>query len=197
MPRTSDKRERLIEAANNLIHRQGFHKTTLADIATESDVPLGNVYYYFKTKEEICDAVIEERKKELTTTLDDCCQSANPKKALLKLLNTTMEASNEIAETGCPHGRLCNELSNEIIGLTNSADDCLKVLLEWSRDQFKAMGYRNAKDMSFEFVSRIQGIILVGNSLHDEKQIKAQLKSLINWVESLDSKNKERRVALN
>ncbi len=189
MPRTSDKRERLIEAADSLIHKQGFHKTTLADIAAASEVPLGNVYYYFKTKEEICDAVIEERKKELTTTLDDCCRSSNPKKALLKLLKSTLEVSNEIAETGCPHGRLCSELSNEISGLTNSADDCLKVMLEWSSDQFKAMGFRNAKDMGFEFVSRIQGIILVGNTLHDEKQIKAQLKSLIAWVETLDSQD--------
>ena len=80
---------------------------------------------------EICDAVIEERKKELTTSLDDCCKSKGPKKALLRLLKTMIDASEEIAESGCPHGRLCNELSNEIVGLTNSADDCLKVLLEW------------------------------------------------------------------
>ncbi len=195
MPRTSDKRERLIEAADALIHRQGFHKTTLADIAEESDVPLGNVYYYFKTKEDICDAVIEERKKELTTTLDGCCKSKGPKKALLRLLKSMIDASEEIAQTGCPHGRLCTELSNEIIGLTNSADDCLKVLLEWSRDQFKALGYKNAKDMSFEFISRIQGIVLVGNTLHDEKQILTQLKSLSDWVETLEKVSKEDKAA--
>ena len=195
MPRTSDKRERLIDAANVLIHKHGFHKTTLADIATESDVPLGNVYYYFKTKEEICDAVIEERKKELTTTLDGCCKSKGPKKALLRLLKSMIDASDEIAESGCPHGRLCSELSNEIVGLTNSADDCLKVLLEWSRDQFKALGYKNAKDMSFEFIARIQGIVLVGNTLHDQKQIKAQLKSLYDWVEALEELNKDDQAA--
>ena len=191
MPRTSDKRERLIEAANVLIHRHGFHKTTLADIAEASDVPLGNVYYYFKTKEEICDAVIEQRKTKLGLTLDGCCQSKGPKKALMRLLKSMIDASEDIAQTGCPHGRLCTELSNEIIGLSNSADDCLKVLLEWSEDQFKALGFRNAKDMSFEFISRIQGIVLVGNTLHDEKQIKSQLKSLSDWVESLQDLNKD------
>mgnify|MGYP001310397567 CR=1 FL=1 len=195
MPRTSDKRERLIDAANTLIHRHGFHKTTLSDIATESDVPLGNVYYYFKTKEEICDAVIEERKKELTTALDGCCKTKGPKKALLRLLKTMIEASEEIAKVGCPHGRLCNELSNEIVGLTNSADDCLKVMLEWSRDQFKALGYMSAKDMSFEFISRIQGIVLLGNTLHDGKQVKAQLISVYKWVESLDELNKDSQAA--
>ena len=186
MPRTSDKRERLIEAANALIHRQGFHKTTLADIAKESDVPLGNVYYYFKTKEEICDAVIEERKKELTRTLDGCCKVKEPKKALNRLVRSMMGASEEIVEAGCPHSKLCTELSSEITDLTHSADGCLKVLVEWSSDQFKALGYKNAKDMGFEFVSRIQGIVLMGNALRDQKQIKKQFKTLIKWLDELE-----------
>lgn len=195
MPRTSDKRERLIEAANVLIHKQGFHKTTLADIAKESDVPLGNVYYYFKTKEEICDAVIEGRKKELTDTLDGCCKSKDPRKALVRLVKTMMGASDEIAETGCPHGKLCTELSSQITGLNNSADGCLKVLLEWSSEQFKALGFKNADDMGFEFISRIQGIVLVGNSLHDEKQIKKQFKTLCSWLESIGVENTNGKAA--
>lgn len=186
MPRTSDKRERLVDAANKLIHQQGFHRTTLADIASESGVPLGNVYYYFKTKEEICDAVIEERKKDLSSTLDSCCKSRGPKKALLRLLKSMVEASDEIAETGCPHGRLCSELSNQITGLNNSADDCLKVLLEWSAEQFQAMGLKGAKELSFEFVSRIQGAVLLGNSLHDARQMKKQLNALGAWLDTLE-----------
>ena len=44
MPRKTDKRVRLIEAAKELIHQQGFNLATLADIAQEADVPRGNVY---------------------------------------------------------------------------------------------------------------------------------------------------------
>ena len=44
------KRERLIAAAAQRIYEQGVEKTTLADIAAAAGVPLGNVYYYFKTK---------------------------------------------------------------------------------------------------------------------------------------------------
>ncbi|TCK18145.1 TetR family transcriptional regulator [Thiogranum longum] len=46
----SDKRERLISAADKLILQQGFKQNTLADIANDARVPLGNVYYYFKIK---------------------------------------------------------------------------------------------------------------------------------------------------
>src|SRR5713226_6092365 len=61
----TDKRSRLIQTAAKLAYRQGFRKTTLADIAEEAQVPLGNVYYYFKTKDELAAAVVELRLKEL------------------------------------------------------------------------------------------------------------------------------------
>jgi len=45
-----DKRARLMEAAETLFYQQGVHRTTLADIAQEAEVPLGNIYYHFRTK---------------------------------------------------------------------------------------------------------------------------------------------------
>ena len=57
-PRTSGKRERLVASAAALFHHQGVQRTTLAEVATDADVPLGNVYYYFKTKDDLVAAVI-------------------------------------------------------------------------------------------------------------------------------------------
>src|SRR5258707_15179901 len=56
-----DKRTRLIETAMKLAYRNGFRETSLADIAEAAHVPVGNVYYYFKTKEELGEAVVERR----------------------------------------------------------------------------------------------------------------------------------------
>jgi AcrR family transcriptional regulator len=44
-------------AASQLLHQKGVESTTLVDIAAAADVPAGNVYYYFKTKDEIITAV--------------------------------------------------------------------------------------------------------------------------------------------
>ncbi len=55
-----DKRTRLVDTAAKLVHEQGFNRTTLADISRESRVPLGNVYYYFRTKEAIGEALIDK-----------------------------------------------------------------------------------------------------------------------------------------
>lgn len=41
------------EAALRVFTRQGYHGTTVRDIATEANVSLGNIYNYYKTKEEV------------------------------------------------------------------------------------------------------------------------------------------------
>jgi AcrR family transcriptional regulator len=41
------------EAALRVFTRQGFHGTTVRDIAQEAGVSLGNIYNYYKTKEEL------------------------------------------------------------------------------------------------------------------------------------------------
>ncbi|MCY4338981.1 MAG: TetR/AcrR family transcriptional regulator [Gammaproteobacteria bacterium] len=183
MPRLSDKRERLISAADALIHRQGFYRTTLAHIAEEAKVPLGNVYYYFKTKEDICKAVVTERKQSLSHTLKSCCRRNEPKDALMNLLKVMIGHSRELAEAGCPLSGLCQELSEECTELMDSADSCMKYLMDWSTEQFRLMGLKRAEELGFEFVSRVQGIILLGNILNDPGQLKRQLKAVAGWIE--------------
>ena len=57
-PGAAGKRERLVAAARQLFHEQGVEKTTLAEIAAAAEVPVGNVFYYFKTKDAIVASVI-------------------------------------------------------------------------------------------------------------------------------------------
>ena len=68
-PRPPGKRERLIAAAAACVYEQGIEKTTLADIAAAAGVPLGNVYYYFKTKNDLAEAVVEAHKREARAML--------------------------------------------------------------------------------------------------------------------------------
>ena len=56
-------------AATQLLRQQGIGQTTLADIAEAADVPVGNVYYYFKTKDDIIAAVIETHAQHLAFDL--------------------------------------------------------------------------------------------------------------------------------
>lgn len=52
-------RNRLVEAAVQLILRQGFHATGVDEICAEAGVTKGGFFHHFKTKDEIGLAVIE------------------------------------------------------------------------------------------------------------------------------------------
>ncbi|TDX46481.1 TetR/AcrR family transcriptional regulator [Orenia marismortui] len=49
----NSKKERLIQAAIKLFAKQGYHNTTVAEIADEAGVAKGTVYWYFDSKEQL------------------------------------------------------------------------------------------------------------------------------------------------
>lgn len=59
--RGDSKRFFLIEAAKRLSEQKGLAGWTLKEVATASGVPLGNVYYYFKTKDLLLELVVESQ----------------------------------------------------------------------------------------------------------------------------------------
>jgi TetR/AcrR family transcriptional regulator len=60
-PAGIDQRSRLLDVALTLFARQGIADTTLAAIAREAGVTPAMVHYYFKTRDQLLDLLIEER----------------------------------------------------------------------------------------------------------------------------------------
>lgn len=52
------KKGRIEEAAKKLFIKQGFHATSMRNIAAKAGTSLGNVYNYYRTKEEILGSII-------------------------------------------------------------------------------------------------------------------------------------------
>src|SRR5258708_20922837 len=109
----TEKRARLIQTAVKLAYRHGFRTTSLADIAEAANVPVGNVYYCFKTKDEIGEAIVEQRLLELRTLQEQWDQRGSPKERLLACIENTFENRDLLARRGCPVGTLCSELHKE------------------------------------------------------------------------------------
>src|SRR6202030_3096378 len=99
-----DKRTRLIETAMKLAYGRGFRETSLADIAEAARVPVGNVYYYFKTKEELAEAVVERRLEEFRAARAEWDRLSSPKERLFAFVDTIHGNREQLARGGCPLG---------------------------------------------------------------------------------------------
>ncbi|MCC7412562.1 MAG: TetR/AcrR family transcriptional regulator [Gammaproteobacteria bacterium] len=185
MPRTSDKRERLITAAKTLFHEQGLAQTTLADIAATARVALGNVYYYFKTKDDIASAVIAERAAEVRDVLDSCDCASCPRECVVSVLKKMRGRAAEYVDKGCPVGALCQELGRSDSPLTDQAYGLVRAQIDWLTDKFGAMGRRDARDLAVQLVSEMQGVSLTARAIGDARLLRRQLDRLIEWVETL------------
>ena len=186
MPRTSDKREKLLAAARELIHLQGYRQTTLAEIAQRSEVPLGNVYYYFKTKDDIAAAVIKEHLESFMAQFQRWdTEIAEPVARLGALLDYLQSFKEILAESGCPIGSLCQELSKENGPLAEQASRILTFQLDWVEQQFAAMGHEDARPLAIELLTNLQGISLLANALNDQALVAQQVDRLRRWLETL------------
>ena len=58
------RRNQILDAAQRCFKKQGFHKTTLRDIAQEFGMSAGHIYNYFSNKEAIIEALVELRTQE-------------------------------------------------------------------------------------------------------------------------------------
>ena len=88
MPKLSDARiaanQAAIEAAAlRVFTRQGFHGTTVREIAEAARVSMGNLYNYYPSKEELFGAVVhryeskmEALRRQALATVDDCFDPA-------------------------------------------------------------------------------------------------------------------------
>lgn len=47
------RRQQILEAARRCIARQGYHQTTMNDIASEAELSKGALYWYFKSKDDV------------------------------------------------------------------------------------------------------------------------------------------------
>jgi TetR/AcrR family transcriptional regulator, transcriptional repressor for nem operon len=179
------KRERLASAAAEVFHQQGVERTTLNDIAQAAGVPLGNVYYYFKTKDQLIEAALgahRGRLADLTAQLD---QLPDPAARLKALIAGWVEQRELAARYGCPFGTLATELDKREDGLDQTAAGVLRALIDWAEDQFVQLGRADAHDLAVELVAAYQGMSVLANALRDPEVTTTQGRRLEGWIDTL------------
>lgn len=180
------KRARLVGAASDLVYCQGVERTTLADIAEAAEVPVGNVYYYFKTKHDIVAAVVQTHVEQIESALAALeRRHRNPKARLKALVGVVAQQRNSIADYGCPYGSLSSELAKRAEGSEPLAAQLMQMLLGWAEQQFRSMGRRDAHDLAVELVAAYQGSAVLANALGQPEVLARQARRLQRWIETL------------
>jgi TetR/AcrR family transcriptional regulator, transcriptional repressor for nem operon len=175
----------LIEGAREVLHAHGVEGTTLADIAQAAEVPLGNVYYYFKTKDELVDAVVASRVQDVQDALQGLEQHRTPKARLKAFVRMLVGQADLTARYGCPNGSLCSELDKRDDGPGHACVELMGMPIDWAEEQFRAMGRRDARELAVALIASYQGVALLANTFRDPQMMVKEGRRLERWVDSL------------
>ena len=181
-----DKRSRLVSAAMDLAYQNGFGATSLADIAREAKVPLGNVYYYFKTKDEMGEAIVELRLAQLSAQRQRWNEAESPKDRLCACVQGVFENKDLLAQRGCAVGTFCSELHKSGGSVATRATEIFAQHLAWIESQFRALGKGKDSDgLALHLLSALQGVSILAHSFQDSDLVAMETKRLKSWIQSL------------
>jgi len=190
-------RDRIVEAADRLFYRQGYEHTSFSDIAAAVQISRGNFYHYFKTKDEILDAVINARLASTRAMLERWeIEGQNPADRIRSFINILIVNRSDIKRYGCPVGTLCSELAKLGHVSQGEANKLFMLFRTWLRRQFMRLGRAaDADALAMHLLARSQGVATLASSFHDEAFIRQEVRQMHDWLRSYtgDAVRRKRR----
>jgi AcrR family transcriptional regulator len=180
-------RQRIVEAANRLFYHQGYNRTSFSDVVEAANVPRGNIYYYFKTKDEILEAAIRYRVERITLMLEAWNGTyRTPIERLHRFIAILTNSADAIMRYGCPMGTLNTELGKDQDRLQQQAENLFKIFESWLADQFSELGYAGeAYELALRLMSMGQGINVMAHVHNDPGFLRREKERLDRWVDDL------------
>ena len=194
MPKKSERtRQRIVEAANRLFHHKGYNQTSFSDVVHAAGVPRGNIYYYFKTKDEILEAAILYRTGRIAQMLEGWNGSyRTPIERLHRFIDILSDSADAIMRYGCPMGTLNTELGKGQDALQEQAENLFKVFEQWLTDQFAELGYAGrARELALRLMAHGQGISVMAHVHNDPGFLRREKAHLAQWLDQLADGNDE------
>lgn len=183
-------RTEIVQAARNLFYRKGYHHTSFTDIVEEAGVVRGNVYHYFKTKDDLLGAVIEQHLAGYKAMLETWTQEkTTPQKRLKRFTRMLVAESDSLSRFGCPIGTLSTELGKNPGDEINPARALLDLFKDWLTGQFALMGFgSDAEKLGMHLLGRAQGISILTHVYRDPAWLADEVKQMEAWLNSLTPK---------
>lgn len=106
-------RERLLQEAAQLIHTQGFERTSVSDLLEAAGVKKGSFYFHFGSKKELAILAMERMHTRFMDFVDASLAGGTPEARLRGFLDAALSIHRKMGFVGgCPWGNAALEMSD-------------------------------------------------------------------------------------
>ncbi|MEU5564399.1 TetR/AcrR family transcriptional regulator [Micromonospora musae] len=196
MGRTSDARNKILEAAATLIEQRGYSALGVAEICSTAGVPKGSFYYFFESKQALALTVIDEH---WATQRRQWVELLSSDRDPLRRLRDLFEATEEVQRagqqkaglvTGCLFGNLALELSTQAEEIRNRLQeifdaqiDLIEQVVVEAKERGQAAAAVDARDAARSIVAQIEGRALLAKLLNDPAQLEALWRNCLDLLQ--------------
>ncbi len=164
-----------------LFRRQGYHKTTMADVAAACGLLKGSLYHYFPSKEALAQAVMDEVHARFARTVLVCADEPGlGAEARLERMMAATEAYFLAGTGGCVIGNLALEAIDMI---PDFAPAIRAYFREWTAALTRIMACRYPADQAGRkaerAVAEIQGAIMMMRISGDGGKLRQTTRGLV------------------
>jgi AcrR family transcriptional regulator len=176
MPKTSNKKKDIVEAALALFATQGFASTPVSLIAKKAGVSQGLMYNFFSSKEELLREMITIGTKDIAESMEAYTTIKDPREAIRVHVLKTVEIIQEhkifwrLLHAIRLQGLVIQTVEDQFKEITSSVTKTFEKI-------FRQLEYPNPRLEALLFLTQIDGMVIL--YLQDEtiplKKLAAQL----------------------
>jgi len=190
-------KNRIVETAQLLFHLQGFSNTSMDNIIKKSGVKKGNLYFYFKSKDELGYAV-------LTRFTEDFMQhqerhftndTGRPLQKLYGMLDSMEKRLREMScHGGCPFGNFAIEMSDIHEGFRKRVAkvfdiwiDQLKRVVDAAKQEGELNPSIDSRALAQLLVAAVEGATMLSKTKKNAKAFRDCARSLRALLEGVEA----------
>jgi TetR/AcrR family transcriptional repressor of nem operon len=196
MGRTSDARNKILDAAKMLIEQRGYSALGVAEICSTAGVPKGSFYYFFESKQALALTVIDEHwAAQRQQWVELLSSDHDPLRRLRDLFEATEEVQRAGQQraglvVGCLFGNLALELSNQAEEIRSRLQEIFEAQIDLiervvveAKDLSQAATSVDAHDAARSIVAQIEGRVLLAKLLNDSTQLEALWRNCLDLLQ--------------
>lgn len=187
--RGKETRERIVRAAAELFHLHGYYHTSVDAIVQRAEVKKGNLYFHFRTKEEIGYAVVEAFAAQFSQLFATATASQGSLREQIHAFFGAMEqyhVDNQF-QGGCPFGNLALEMGDNHPGIAAHVDTVFRYfegaiarLVEAAKQRCEVRAEVDSEQLAQFILSAFEGATLI-------TKVRKEITVFRNCRETVDS----------
>lgn len=175
----TDTKTRILDLSESLTQTKGFNGFSYLDLAAGVGIKTSSIHYHFKAKADLALALVERHRKALDAAFKRLDHEIETPAERLDALVTHFKGY-ILEEKICMCGMMAAEFESISPAVRKALAHYFRDFQNWLAKQFSALGHPNPPEAALQYVSALEGSLLLARLEGDASVVDRSLDGFVN-----------------